>query len=215
MRLLPLAVLLAALAVLGAPPSAAQPAEAPTSAPAEASFERGLVRYEAGDYGAAATWFLQAATDYGYNAKTTAAYLMAGKAHYASGDFPAALGVFTTFVSQFPRSRYASEAQRLLEASVRGNRTEPSGPFHLGIMLPVGERDRNFSQALFNGIRLAVDEFNAANPATPVRMVFRDSQGTGDGARVALGLLASQNAGAVIGPLYSAEALDAAEAAER
>ncbi|MEM6784531.1 MAG: ABC transporter substrate-binding protein [Bacteroidota bacterium] len=214
MRLLSLAVLLA-LAVLGAAPGSAQPAEAATSAPAEASFERGLVRYESGDYEAAATWFLQAATEYGYTTTTTAAYLMAGKAHYAAGHFPEAMGVFTTFVNQFPRSRYAPEAQRLLEASVRGNRTEPSGPFHLGIMLPVGERDLNFSQALFNGIRLAVDEHNAANPATPVRMVFRDSQGSSDGARVALGLLASQDVGAVIGPLYSAEALDAAEAAER
>ncbi|MEL6610450.1 MAG: ABC transporter substrate-binding protein [Bacteroidota bacterium] len=215
MRLLPLAVLLFVLASLGIAPSAAQPVEAPTSARAEASFERGLVRYEAADYGAAATWFLQAATDFGFHTKTTAAYLMAGKAHYADADFPAALGVFTTLVNQFPRSRYAAEAQRLLEASVRASRTEPRGPFNLGIMLPVGERDGNFSQALFNGIRMAVDEHNAANPALPVRMVFRDSQGNGDGARVALGLLASQNAGAVIGPLYSAEALDAAEAAER
>ncbi|MEM9996610.1 MAG: ABC transporter substrate-binding protein [Bacteroidota bacterium] len=208
-------LLVTLLAVCAGLPVAAQPATAPTVPAAEASFERGLVRYEAGDYAAAATWFLQAATDYGYSTRTTAAYLMAGKAYYAAGDFQAALSVFTTFTSQFPRSRYVPEAERLLAAAVEANRAEPVGPFQLGIMLPVDERNLNFSQALFNGIRLAVDEHNAGNPAQQVQMVFRDSQGTSDGARLAVGLLAGQEVGAIIGPLYSAEAIEAASSADR
>lgn len=215
MRLLALAVLLCLAPGALAPVAWAQPAEAPDVPAAEASFQRGLASYQAGSFEEAASWFLQAATSYGYNSRTTAAYLMAGKAHYAAADFDAVAGVVTTLLNRYPRSRYAADARALLEATVDRERARPARPFALGIALPVDEDNLNFSQALFNGVRLAVDEYNAANPARSVRMIFRDSQGSEDGARLAVGLLANQDVDAIVGPLYSFEVLEAAAAAEQ
>ena len=204
---------LALLLALAAAPASAQPQSADRLPAAEAAFDAALQAYARTDYDGAYDGFVEAATGFGYNERTTAAYLMAGKAAYAAGENGAATAALTTLVARYPNSRYADEARRVLAALIEGD--GPSGPFDLGVVLPAGGETGYLAQALFNGVRLAVDEYNATGPARPVRMVFRDTGGTGDGARTAVNLALREGADALIGPLFSEEAIAAAEAAER
>ena len=209
-RLFALVFLLAA-APAAVPAALAQPSTAELLPAAETAFASGLEAYEAGDYAAAYVAFQRAATEYGFHEKTTAAFLMAGKAAYAEGRFARAREAFSQITGAYPQSRYAPEATRLL-AQASGDDVQI--PFDLGILLPAGNTDEHFGQALFNGIRIAVDEHNATRPRRPVRMVFRATRGTGEAAADIVRDAAAAGAEAVIGPLYSREADDAAAAAD-
>ena len=210
--LLPLCAL--ALALLAAAPAAtAQPADAPTIAAAEGQFESGLADYRAGNYDDAARRFTAAATDYGFNARTTAAYFMAGKAHYAAGDRERAVSIFASLLSTYPRSRYAEEARRLQQRALAIE--DAPEPVVLGLVLPAGPDDRPLAQAMLNGVRLAVEQYNGAAPARPVQIVFRDTDGDAAGAQSATQSALDAGADLVIGPLYSFEAEPAAAVAER
>ena len=211
-----LALVVAVLVTLAAP-AVAQPAEADRVPASEAAFQGGLDAYDAGAYAAAERLFTRAATEYGYTERTTAAMLMAAKAAYAAGDFDRAASAATRLVSVYPASRYAADARALLPRIAAAGEGQV---FDLGIVLPVGGRDGYLGQALFNGIRIAVDEHNrqvgAANRGAgrSVRMVFRDSEGTGPGAAAAVRDAVDEGADAVVGPLFSAEAEPAGAAAE-
>ncbi len=202
-------LVLTALAALSVPASA-QPATADAVPAAEAAFQNGLASYGAGDYAEAERLFVRAADEFGYNQRTTAATLMAAKAAYADGDFDRAVTVATHLARAYPSSRYVPEAQRVLALTAEGG---GGRPFDLGIVLPIASRDGYLGQALFNGLRIAVDEHNAGG-GRPVRMVFRDSRATGDGARQAVEAVVAEGADAVVGPLFSDEAESAGQAAE-
>ena len=205
-----------ALAVVGLVPLAAtgQPATAEMIPAAEAAFQNGLASFRQGEYAEAERLFDRAADEYGFNERTTAATLMSAKAAYADGDFESAIAAATRLVSQYPNSRYAEDARRVIGLATDGGPSGRGRPFDLGIVLPVAGPDGYLGQALFNGIRIAVDERNASGQGRPVRMIFRDSQGTGDGARAAVEGVVAEGADAVVGPLFSDEAAPAGEAAE-
>ncbi len=203
-------VLLAAVAS----PAGAQPATAEAVPAAEAAFQNGLASYGQGEYAEAERLFARAADEFGYNERTTAATLMVAKAAYADGDFDAALAAADRLVSAYPSSRYADEARRVRGLAGQGGASGRGRPFDLGIVLPVAGSDGYLGQALFNGIRIAVDERNASGRGRPVRMVFRDSRGTGDGARQAVEGVVGQGADAIVGPLFSDEAAMAGAEAE-
>ena len=209
MRLLVLAL---TLAVAAASPSA-QPATADAIPAAEAAFQNGLASYRSGAYAEAERLFVRAADEFGYNERTTAATLMAAKSAYAEADFERAISLATRLVSRYPTSRYAPEARRVLSNATSGGVGGRGVPFELGVVLPVAGQDGYLGQALFNGVRIAVDEHNAGS-GRPVRMVFRDSRATGDGARQAVEAVVAEGAGAIIGPLFSDEAEPAGAAAE-
>ena len=208
--------LLCALAVTllaSAPDVAAQPRTAPTIAAAEGQFESGLADYRAANYDDAARRFTAAATDYGFNARTTAAYFMAGRAYYAAGDRERAVSVFSSLLSTYPGSRYAADARRLQQRALAA--PDAVEPVVLGLVLPAGDDDRALAQAMLNGVRLSVDRHNGNRPARPVKIVFRDTDGDADGARAATQSAIDAGAVVVIGPLYSYEAEAAAAVAER
>ncbi len=207
MRLLWSCLLLVALAA----PVLAQPATADRIPAAEAAFEEGLASYRLGDFAQAQQLLLGAAEEFGYNQRTTAATLMAAKAAYAAADFEQATTLATSLVEAYPRSRYVEEAQRVLAQVEAGG---AGRLFDLGIVLPVDGADGYLGQALFNGIRIAVEEHNEAGTGRLVRMVFRDSGGKGAGAEQAVGAVVSAGADAIVGPLFSDEAGPAGTAAE-
>ena len=209
------------LLTLFSAPAAAQPATAEAVPSAETAFQNGLASYSSGDYAEAERLFSRAADEYGYNERTTAATLMAAKAAYAEGEFDRAISAATRLVSTYPESRYAEEARRVLALATQGGPGTLGRPFDLGIVLPVAGGDGYLGQALFNGVRIAVDEHNhqvgAASPSDtrrPVRMVFRDSGGSGPGAEQAVGAAVEAGADAIVGPLFSDEADAAGQAAE-
>ena len=206
------ALVLALSFAVVAPTASAQPATADVVPAAEAAFQNGLASYRQGDYAEAARLFDRAATEFGYNERTTAATLMSAKAAYAEGEYIRATAAAARLVESYPASRYADEARRVLALATEGGRREP---FDLGIVLPVAGRDGYLGQALFNGVRIAVDEHNQSlGDARPVRMVFRDSRGTGEGARRAVEEVVANGADAILGPLFSDEAETAAAVAE-
>lgn len=202
------------LLTLLAAPAASQPAAADAVPAAEAAFEDGLERYRAGEYAEAERLFTRAADEYGYNQRTTAATLMAAKAAYADGDFDRAVAAATRLVSTYPESRYAEEARGVLARAAEGGPGGLGRPFDLGIVLPVAGADGYLGQALFNGVRIAVDEHNASGTRRPVRMVFRDSGGSGPGADQAVRAAVEGGADAIVGPMFSDEAGPAGAAAE-
>lgn len=193
---------------------AAQPATADEVPAAEAAFQEGLDAYRDGDYAEAEGHFRSASGDFGFNARSTAALLMQAKAAYAAGAFDRAIELANTLATAYPESRYAAEARRV------GALAETGGPggigrvFDLGVVLPVGGDDGYLGQALFNGVRIAVDEHNQTPNGRPVRMVFRDSRGTAAGAESAVRDAVEEGADAIVGPLFSDEAGAAGAAAE-
>jgi branched-chain amino acid transport system substrate-binding protein len=208
--------LLFAIAPAGIAPVAAQPMEAPSIPAAESAFDRGLRSYQIGQYEQAADHFRRAAEAFDYHQRTTAARLMEAKALYAAGELNAAASAVTAFLRAYPRSRYADDARALRRAAqdrLDAIAAVPE-PTDLGIVLPMSDGDLPFTQALFNGVRLAVDAYNEANPERPIRMVFRDTEGSPRGARLAVEGLARSGVTMAVGPLYSEEAVAAGEAAE-
>ena len=215
-----LALLLALAAAAPAQTVRAQPATAERNPAAEAAFDAGVQSYRAGAYAEAYGRFRSAATEFGFTRTSTAALLMAAKSAYADADFEAAVSSATTLVSSYPASRYAPEARRVLEQASAAGPSRPGQPFDLGVVLPVGGVNGYLGQALFNGIRIAVDEHNAqvaagtATPRRPVRLVFRDSGGNGPAASAAVDDAIAAGADALVGPLFSDEAEPAAARAE-
>ena len=208
-------VLILSLA-LAAPSALAQ--VAPDRVPsAEAAFQNALDEFRSGDFPEAERLFQRAAGAFGVNERTTAATLMAARAAYAQGEFETAITQATGLVSRYPESRYAGPARELIALASAGGPGGVAEPFDLGVALPVSGDDGYLGQAVFNGIRIAVDEHNgraSAERLRPVRMVFRDSRASAEGAERAVTDAVAAGADAVIGPLFSSEAMAAAAAAE-
>lgn len=214
---LPAAMLLLALLMLaGRTPAAAQEA-VPRIDDAELVFTQAVQAFDEGDYGMAYRRFRLVSTAYPLNRKTTASIVMAAKAQYREGQVAEAAALLEQFLRQFPTSGYRDEAQRTLALAREqlGGTRPVAQPLALGIVLPTSDDDLALTQALFNGIRLAVDEYNRNEGGRrPARMVFRNSNDEPAAARQAVGDVVRQGARAIIGPLYSEEAAAAAEAAE-
>lgn len=185
---------------------------------AETYFDQGLASFEEGNYEMAYRRFQLVYETFPLNRKTTAALLMAGKSLYRAGEHREAASLLSNFLESFPESSYAEDAQNTLELA----RQELAGveeeiqPINLGVLLPMRSNDVALTQSLFNGIRLAVEEHNATPGAVPVRMVFRDSGGDPRRAAAAVAELAGEEqVDAIIGPIFSSEAIAAASAAEQ
>ncbi|MDX1438939.1 MAG: amino acid ABC transporter substrate-binding protein, partial [Rubricoccaceae bacterium] len=78
--------ILSVILLVTGPVLSAQPDIASHIPAAETSFQNGLSSYENGDFQEAYRLFTRAAAEFGYNERTTAAMLMAGKSAYADGD---------------------------------------------------------------------------------------------------------------------------------
>ena len=130
-------------------------------ADAELMFEQGVSAFERGDYEKAAERF-RLVNDYPINHKTTAALVMQGKALLRLGRYKEAVDVLETLLDRYPQTSYKEEAQSVLDAARQ--RLEQSGAqpdtLRVGVALPMTDNFVALSQAMFNGIRLAVDEHN-------------------------------------------------------
>lgn len=188
----------------------------PADEAAAVLFEEGLAAFEDADYRRALDYFERVYERRPVHTRTTAALVMAGKALYRSGEYARCLDLLRDFERQYPASRYGSEAGRLrVYAEVQLEHAEARrAAVKLGVALPMNPEDRAVTQAMFNGIRLAVRERNGAGDDL-VRLVFHDTEHSVQGARRAVSALADQGVDAIIGPLYSEEAVGAAAEAER
>ncbi len=188
---------------------------APVPEEAERTFEDALEAFGEGAYALAARLFERVRTAYERHDRTTAALLMEAKALYRDGCFEAAAERARLLAAEFPESRYVEAAAQLRERAEEGLARNVALPRNLGVLLPLDGDHAPLAQALFTGVRMAVDEHNAQHPDRPVRMVFRNTGADSARAAEAAEELAALGAQAMIGPIYSGEAAAAAEAAER
>jgi len=157
-----LGLLLMLGAGLTVPPSQAQEAPAiPEIENAELLFEEGIAAFERGEYRTAHERF-QLVGEYELNRKTTAALLMDGKALVQLGRNRDALDRLELLLSQYPETTYREEAESLLERTRERLQEEAQAQdtLRIGITLPMAASEVPLAQALFNGVRLAVDEHN-------------------------------------------------------
>jgi branched-chain amino acid transport system substrate-binding protein len=85
----------------------------------------------------------------------------------------------------------------------------------VGVALPLSGSGA-VTQAMFNGIRLAVEAHNrTSRDRLPARIIFRDTHGDPSTAREVVADLARQEVDVIIGPIFSDEARAAADEAER
>lgn len=213
------ALLLSFVLVTGIPATpvaSAQTADGvPRIAEAESVFEQALDAYRARDYGMAYRRFRLAITAFPLHQKTTAAHLMAARSLKMDGQPADASRLAREFVALFPQSRYVADARALIDET-DGPRPYTTETVDIGLALPLTPETAPLTQAFFNGFRMAVDEANAEALAADrprLRMVFRDTRGDAPGAEAAVAALSST--AAVVGPLFSEEALAAGGAAER
>ncbi|QXD16457.1 ABC transporter substrate-binding protein [Rhodocaloribacter litoris] len=183
---------------------------------AEEVFAEGLEAFEAGDYGLAFRRFQIVIDQYPLNRKTTAAWLMSGKALYRNGAHARAAALLETFIASYPSSRYVDEARRTRELALAAGTRRERPILNLGIALPMDGPDLARTQSMFNGIRMAVDEHNRTAGDQPlIRMIFRNTHNSRREAAAQVRALAEAGADVILGPLYSIEAEAAAEAAEQ
>jgi ABC-type branched-subunit amino acid transport system substrate-binding protein len=82
----------------------------PYSKDAEAKFQYALEFFDSGAYYSAASHFEKLAVDFSLNHRTTAAFIMAGRAHLLAGTPVRALRLLENFRSRFPESEYLPES---------------------------------------------------------------------------------------------------------
>lgn len=196
------------------------PQEIPTIPSVESIFNDGLRAFEQGRYEVALRRFENILGEYEFNRRTTIALLLAGHSRFHLGRYEEARQLYDRLIELYLESRYVSEARRardLAAEEAEASELVDRRIFTLGVVLPLGEEHRNYTRAIFNGIRLAVDEHNTDSTRSLVRMVFADTGARADRARGAVRrLVREDSADVIVGPLYSAsEVIPAAEVAER
>lgn len=152
---------------------------------AETLFNQGLDAFQDGNYEQAHRRF-QRVLDYPVNQRSTAALLMAGRALYRMEAYEEATDVLRTLIERYPESRYRSDAQQVLDYIQQGDAPEQprmDNAIRLGVALPLGTNS-TLTQALFNGVRLAVEERNGVErrlvPVDTTYYTVQDTIAQGD-----------------------------------
>ncbi|MCY4159397.1 MAG: ABC transporter substrate-binding protein [Bacteroidetes bacterium] len=182
------------------------------SVEAEETFQIALDAFEVGEYNDALRAFTYVYEEMPVHIKTTAAYLMAGKSLYRLGDYLASIELLEEFKAQFPSSRYTEEATHLI-AIIKQELAHievAANTIQIGLALPLSSKEFATTRSMFLGIQLAVNAYNRRNERQ-IKLVFRDTGNSPDGARSAISSLLNARVSTIIGPLFS----DQVEAAAR
>lgn len=157
-------LVVAAALLVGAgalPGHAQQPTAIPERPNAELLFDEGVAAFEDGRYEAAAERFRLAA-EYPLHRKTTAALMMSGKALLQLQRPAEAIDRLSVLLAEYPETSYRAQAEALLEQArlQQDAAAQAQDTLRVGVTLPMGGAQAPLSQALFNGLRLAVDGHN-------------------------------------------------------
>ncbi len=134
---------------------------------------------------------------------------------FARGNYERSYGLLADLLYQFPQHSRAREIRYLLEVSA-SRRQDPSRtptylePHAIGVLLPqTGEYSR-FGRSFEEGVRLAIDEYNASADA-PVSCVLGDSKADPIAAVTAVRKLIVENGVvAVVGSVFTIPSIAAA-----
>ncbi len=181
--------------------SLAQPIASPE---ADQAFQVALRAFESQDYALAFYGFRDVYELEPVHLRTTAAYLMAGKSLYRLGNYLPAIELLEDFGTQYPTSRYLSEASSLIIASRTAlQRVEfEDHAIRIGLALPLSPNEFDVTRSIYQGVELAVDSYNLQNDQK-IKIIFRDTGDSSEGARSAVSALIDHGVSAIIGPLYS------------
>jgi branched-chain amino acid transport system substrate-binding protein len=141
--------------------------------------------------------------------------LRLAKTEFARGNYERSYTLLAELLNQFPEHQRAREIRYLLEVSA-GRKADPTRTTThvelntIGILLPYTGDYSQFGRTFEEGVRLAVDEFNATAQA-PVRCVIGDSKGDPIGALTAVRkLIVDKGVVAVIGSVFTMPSVVAA-----
>jgi ABC-type branched-subunit amino acid transport system substrate-binding protein len=143
-------------------------------AQAEQSFKKAITFYENKDYPSASQMFEKVAKRKPIHHRSSAAYLMGGRAHIKSNNPKAAIELLKPFFIRFPSSKYQSEAILLLADAYTayGNFSEAFKGFSIGLSVTTDRDQREdflvhlevmfeqarFTEGQFNGLLQRVDD---------------------------------------------------------
>lgn len=181
---------------------------------ADSLLTEGFQSFEARGWQSAFDQFRAVETRFGRNASSSTARMMAAKSAFQLGDFDTTRDLLSVFAIDFPGSSYVNAARSLEQRAFSAGSDQPDDVLQIGVMLPLSESARVPSQQLFNGIRMAVDAHNQDPRNLQARMIFRDITGGSDAAASAVSRLAEEGVDVIIGTLFSASAVAAAERAD-
>lgn len=187
----------------------------PAITAADSAFASGIRLFDRGEYADARIILERVVRIFPLNRYTTAAALMAAKCAYRLRDFHTAQRAFTSFLVDYPTSSYRDEARHTLRLAESALSRTMVDAIRIGVILSLDPEEVAQTQALFNGIRLAVDRRNESATGAPVQMLFRDTQGSPEHSAAAVRELAGHSVSFIVGALYSDQAIAAARAADR
>ncbi len=185
------------------------------NAVADSLFSVGLERFTEGDYAASQATFDRLINEFRPNRSTTASVVFAAKSAYRQKKYESVRSYLNGFAITYASSSYLDEAKRLDELALGALQIETANVVDIGVILSLDRDERQQTQEIFNGIRLAIDEHNKNSPNKPIRLVFRDIDGGATAARKAVRELAGAKVVAILGTLFSEEALAAADEANK
>lgn len=182
---------------------------------ADSLLASGIEHFSAGAYDKAQADFLLVRDQYPLASAASSATYMAARSAYRLGQHARVTGLLSRFSQTYPGSSHAYDAARLALLADEAARLRDLRPARLGVLLSMESELRLETQAMFNGIHLAVREHNVDSQTRPVQIVFRDSEPGAEGARRAVRELADTGVDLIVGTLFSDTALAAAEEARR
>ncbi|MCZ6705367.1 MAG: ABC transporter substrate-binding protein [Bacteroidetes bacterium] len=185
-----------------------------TIARADSLFDVGLERFNAENYVEARSTFARVVDEFDLHRHTTAAALMMAKSAFRMRDFSVAEQELETFLQLYPSSGYRSDARSTRHLAREAANRLQGETLDIGIILSLHEDEVTQTQALFNGIRLAVEEFNRSGLGDPIKMIFRNTNSSPKRTAEAVRELADEQVRFILGALFSDQAMAAAEAAE-
>lgn len=133
-------------------------------------------------------------------------------AYHTSGDTKAATRQLKNFLSAYPKHEYYGAA-RVLLGEVGGAVGEGAG-ITVGVILPLSGKYAVYGESALHGIECAIGVYQPCAGPAGMKIVIRDSESTVSGIASAVDELAEEGVVAIVGPLLSATALDAARRAQ-
>ncbi len=134
-------------------------------------------------------------------------------AYHTAGDTKNAMRHLKNFISGYSKHEYYGAA-RLLMSELGGEVGEAAG-VAVGVVLPLSGRYAIYGESVLHGVECAIGLYEPCVGPGGVRLVVRDSASTVGGAAQAVEDIADDgDVVAIIGPLQSSQALDAARKAQ-
>lgn len=131
---------------------------------------------------------------------------------HSQGETKAAARNLRAFLTTYPKHEYYGSA-RLLLGEMGGVIGEGAG-IVVGVLLPLSGRYATYGESTLHGIECAVGVFEPCVGPGGMKLIIRDSESTPGGARGAVEELAEEGVVAIVGPLLSAGAAEAAGRAQ-